>query len=379
MTVSFPHPNRLPRHRGQTALLLPLLLAAPLVLAQGGPPGGFPAPPVRVERAQITSLAPTIPVPGSVISRDDTRLAAEAAGRLVSLAEVGDRVSAGEVLARVDDALLRQTRAQLDAERTRGESQLAFLEREVQRLSKLAATNAAAERELDDTRSQRDVAVGDLEVIDARLAQNQVNLDRTVLRAPFNGTVTQRFLNPGERVALGDQVLRVIGNERIEVISQTTVASARYLYVGGNVTIRDETGRSGDGLVRTIVPFGDSTRHMYELRIDVPADDWLIAQAVILQLPVSVPEEVLAVPRDALVLRQDQTYVMRITGEDEAERVDVDTGLSDGALIAVTGDLQAGDRVVVRGAERLMPGTKVRVLPGPEPVGTRAAEVSEDG
>ncbi|MEO0420903.1 MAG: efflux RND transporter periplasmic adaptor subunit [Pseudomonadota bacterium] len=356
-----------------------LLLAAPTLLAQGGPPGGFPAPPVRVERAQITSLAPTIPVPGSVLSRDDTRLAAEAAGRLVALAEVGDRVAAGDIIAQVDDALLRQERAQIDAERARAASQLAFLEREVSRLTKLAATNVAAERELDDTRSQRDVAARDRDVIDARLAQNQINLDRASLRAPFNGMITQRFVNPGERVAIGDQVLRVVGNERIEIISQTTVTAARYLYVGGNVTVADETGRQGVGLVRTIVPFGDSTRHMYEMRIDVPAEDWLIAQAVVLQVPVSVPEEVLAVPRDALVLRQEDTYVMRINGDDEAERVDVATGLSAGALIAVTGDLQPGDRVVVRGAERLMPGTKVRVLAAPEPLGPAAAEVSEDG
>ncbi|MEM9384513.1 MAG: efflux RND transporter periplasmic adaptor subunit [Pseudomonadota bacterium] len=368
-----------PRRTASGTLSLLLVMAAPSSLAQGQPPEGFPPPPVRVERAQITSLAPTIPVPGSVISRDDTRLAAEAAGRLVSLAEVGDRVSAGDVIAQVDDALLRQERAQINAERARAESQLAFLEREVDRLTTLAATNVAAERELDDTRSQRDVSARDRDVIDARLAQNQINLDRAALRAPFGGTITQRFVNPGERVAVGDQVLRVVGNERIEIVSQTTVTAARYLYVGGNVKVADETGRRGDGLVRTIVPFGDSTRHMYEMRIDVPAEDWLIAQAVVLQVPVSVPQEVLAVPRDALVLRQEDTYVMRVNADDTAERVDVGTGLSDGALIAVTGDLQPGDRVVVRGAERLMPGTKVRVLAAPEPLGPAAVEVSEEG
>ncbi|MEO0975237.1 MAG: efflux RND transporter periplasmic adaptor subunit, partial [Pseudomonadota bacterium] len=344
-----------PARKVFTALICGIAVVCSAATAMAQPPGGFAAPPVRVAPATITPLAPTIPVPGSVISRDDTRLTAEAAGRLVALAEVGDSVDTGDPVARIDDILLRGERDQILAERARAESQLAFLERESDRLTRLANTNAAAERERDDIVSQRDVASHDLDVIDARLAQNQINLDRTVLRAPFKGTVTQRFVNPEERVAIGDQVARVVGSERIEIVSQATVTAARYLYTGGTVAVSDETGHQGEGVVRTIVPFGDSSRHMYELRIDVPAQDWLVAQAVTLQVPVAVAEEVLAVPRDSLVLRRDETYVMRINDDDQAERVDVATGLSNGALIAVTGELQAGDRVVIRGAERLRP------------------------
>ncbi|MEO0973009.1 MAG: efflux RND transporter periplasmic adaptor subunit [Pseudomonadota bacterium] len=347
---------------GTTVTLL-ALTQGDTASAQGGPPGGYPAPPVRVAEARMVDLAPTIPVPGSIVSRDDTRMAAEAAGRLVLLAEVGTMVGEGDVVARIDDALLREERAQIEAERGRAEAQLAFLERETARLRELARTNAAAERELDDTQSQRQVAAQDIAVIDARLRQNGVNLDRTVLRAPFAGQVTQRFVNPGERVSVGDQVVRVVGRERLEVVAQATVTAARFLYTGGQVAIADEAGQRGRGTVRTIVPFGDSSRHMYEIRIDVPPEDWLVAQAVELSVPIAVAERLLAVPRDALVLRLDDTYVMRINAEDTAERVDVGTGLSAGPLIAVTGDLSPGDRVVVRGAERLAPGTKVRIIP----------------
>lgn len=367
------------RPRPRWTVLSALLLLAGAAAAQGGPPGRSPAPPVRVAQVVEADLAPTLPVPGSVVSRDDTRMAAETAGRLVELAEVGTRVSAGEVVARIDDALLRAQRAQIIAEKRRAESRLAFLTRETERLARLAETNAAAERELDDVRSQREVAREDIAVIDARLAQNRVDLDRSVMRAPFDGQVTQRFLNPGERVAVGDQVVRIIGRERIEVIAQATVGAARFLYVGGTVRIADGTGRRGTGEVRAIVPFGDSSRHMYEVRIDVPADDWLVAQAVTLELPVAVPERVLAVPRDALVLRRESTYVMRLDDDDTAERVDVTPGLSAGALIAVDGDLSAGDRVVVRGAERLAPGTTVEVLPEPASAPAVAPEVAADG
>ena len=92
-----------------------------------------------------------------------------------------------------------------------------------------------------------------------------------------------------------------------------------------------------------------------------------------LSVPTAAPREVLAVPRDALVLRRDGTTVFRInavTGDDGnaqniAERILVSPGLGDGNLIEVTGDLLAGDMVVVRGAERLRPDMPVMIQNAP--------------
>ena len=81
-------------------------------------------------------------------------------------------------------------------------------------------------------------------------------------------------------------------------------------------------------------------------------------------MPSADPIEVLAVPRDALVLRREGTSVFRILEDDTAERVTVSTGLGAGGMIQVTGGLAVGDRVVIRGAERLREGQKVSVLPG---------------
>jgi RND family efflux transporter MFP subunit len=203
-----------------------------------------------------------------------------------------------------------------------------------------------------------------------------VELERSVLRAPFDGLVTQRFVNPGERVSAGDLIVRVVGQTRLEVVARATIENVRFMYPGAPVGISDVTGREGTGRVRTIVPLGDSSQPMYELRIDVAADDWIVAQAVELSVPVAAPAELLTVPRDALVLRRDGTYVMRIDDEARAERIEVKTGLSDGALIAVSGELEPGDLVVVRGAERLQPGQQVRVLE--DESASPAAEVSRN-
>jgi multidrug efflux pump subunit AcrA (membrane-fusion protein) len=71
---------------------------------------------------------------------------------------------------------------------------------------------------------------------------------------------------------------------------------------------------------------------------------------------------VVAVPRDALILRSAATYVFRITDDDTAERIVVETGTGDSDLIAIEGDVAPGDRIVVRGGERLRVGQAVEVI-----------------
>ena len=119
---------------------------------------------------------------------------------------------------------------------------------------------------------------------------------------------------------------------------------------------------SGAGDVRTIVPFRDGRSHLFELRLTLPADQWRVGESVRLDVPSAEPVEVLAIPRDALVLRREGTTVYRIGDDNVAERLAVTTGLGAGDLIQVTSGLQAGDRVVIRGAERLRPGQTVAVV-----------------
>ena len=70
----------------------------------------------------------------------------------------------------------------------------------------------------------------------------------------------------------------------------------------------------------------------------------------------------LAVPRDALVLRQNGSFVFRISADNKAEQIKVEIGDSAGELVAVRGALAAGDRVAIRGAENLSEGSDVRIL-----------------
>ncbi|MDH3589126.1 MAG: efflux RND transporter periplasmic adaptor subunit [Gammaproteobacteria bacterium] len=330
-------------------------LTGTLALAQGG----FPAP-VEVAKAELTQLAPQIKVPGTVLSRDDARLSAEVAGNFVTIVDVGTRVAEGDVLAKIEDALLLEQQSENIGLVTSQKARIAFLQREVERLRRLAAQNNAARSLLDQTESDLSVARSELRVARARLAQIEIGLYKSSIRAPFAGRVTERFINPGERASIGDDVVRVVNMDRLEVVARAPLNAVAFLEEGAPIPVVSER-HAGDGSIRAIVPFGDSRSHMFELRIDVPAADWIIGESVRVKVPTAAAQEVLAVPRDALVLRADGAAVYRVNAENKAERVSVQPGMGDGELISIAGDIQVGDTVVIRGAERLRPGQDVMI------------------
>lgn len=324
--------------------------------AQDGPP---PAP-VEVVDVEMTVLAPTLDIPGTVVSRNDARLAAEVPGRLTWVAEIGARVGKGENVATIEDAILRLQKQEFEGIVASVNSRRGFLEREVRRLRTLAQQNIAAKNQLDQTESDLAAAESDMGVATARLRQIEVQLARTKIVAPFPGIVTERLQNPGEHASPGVAVVRLIQPDDIEVVARAPLASLNYVTEGSELLVTGDRHK-GAGIVRTLVPFGDGRSHLFEIRVTLPSTPWRIAESVRLGVPSAEPIEVLAVPRDALVLRREGTTVFRILDDSTAERITVTTGLGAGGMIQITGGINVGDRVVIRGAERLRDGQKVDV------------------
>lgn len=347
------------KYRFSISFLLLSLALSGAAAAQGFG-GGRPAV-VRVAEARVTELAPTIELPGTVASRFDARLAAEVAGRLVDIADIGERIEKDQPVAVINDETFRLQQDEGEAEVARAKSRIAFLSREVERLRKLAAQNVAAKSLLDQTESDLQAAREDLRIAAARLGLSRVQLNVTRIRAPFSGVVSERFKMLGERVSVGDEVVRLVNQEAIEVVARAPLDSIGFVSVGDALTLFNDRAR-GDGSVRTLVPVGDPRTHMFEIRVDISAQNWRIGETVRLVVPTQAAQALLAVPSDALILRRDGTTVFRINAENKAERIAVEAGISSNGWVAVSGQLSEGDRIVVRGGERLQPGQEVNIL-----------------
>ena len=338
------------------SLCLVSLLPA-VAAAQGGPP---PAN-VRVAEAQMNNVAPSIQIPGTVVSRNDARIAAEVGGRLTWVAEIGTSIAAGEPMAKIDDAELRLQRDEFRGVLASEQSRRGFLEREADRLRRLAAENNAAKSRLDEVQSDLDAATNDISVARARLAQIELQLERTEVRAPFAGLVTERLRTPGEHTNAGDEIVRLVDPDNLEVVARAPLSSLAFVAAGTEMQFHSER-HADTGTIRALVPFGDSRSHMFELRLSIPSSPWRVGENLRLSVPTGSPTEVLAVPRDALVLRREGATVFRINEAGTAEQVNVVPGIGSGDLVAITGRLSAGDRVVIRGAERLRPGQTVNII-----------------
>ena len=138
---------------------------------------------------------------------------------------------------------------------------------------------------------------------------------------------------------------------------------ARYSRPGDKVLLSNEN-TAAEAEIRSLVAVGDLRSHMMELRLTPRTNNWLIGEAVTVQLPASSREQATTVDRDAVVLRDRGNYVYVIGEDSTARRVDVELGSGSGKRIAVIGALMPGDQVVVRGAETLRDGQKVSPLAG---------------
>ncbi|MGI9264809.1 MAG: efflux RND transporter periplasmic adaptor subunit [Gammaproteobacteria bacterium] len=338
---------------GTGALLMIWSLAAD---AQDGPP---PAP-VKVVAAESLNMASTVLAPGTVVSLHDASIAAEIAGSLKSVAEVGDEVQAGDVIAAINDDDLQLQLQFADATIKRLEASLKYSNRQLDRQKKLASQNIAARNELDETESQRDMA--EQELIQAKVSRKQIVLliEKSRIRAPFGGRIVARFRDAGEYLSVGSEVVRLVDTNNIEIQAQAPITVARFLDEGTDVVIRDRD-RSVISQVRAVIPVGDQRSRMIEVRIRLNEENWVIGSAVRVALPEAHPVQVVAVPRDALILRQNSTYLFKVNVDDTVEQVTVTTGIGSGSLIEVSGDVHDGDRVVVRGGETLRAGQSVMI------------------
>jgi RND family efflux transporter MFP subunit len=320
-----------------------------------------PPPNVRVAEATIQSLAATTLVPGTVVSRNDAKLAAEVTGRLIEVAEVGTVAARGDVVAKIEDTVIRLRMEELQAEVERAMARLKYLESEEQRYVKLAESNLAAATKLEETLSDRDVSRSDLQVAKVRLAQIEDQLDRTSIKAPFGGIVVERLMMPGERVDIGRNVVRMVDQQHLEVIARAPLEYYSFVRPGQQLELR--TGSVITiGMVRTVVAVGSENTHQFELRLDIDSDRFPVGQTLRVSVPTSDIRDALVVPRDALVLRPGGISVFIVDKDGKARQVVVTTGIGTGQQIEIIGDLADGDTVIIRGNERLRPGQVVSIM-----------------
>lgn len=319
-----------------------------------------PAAPVKVEKAQRDTFSSTLWVSGTVIARNDARIAAETDGRITWVADVGSRIETGQAIARIDAADLELQLADCEARLESLKAQMVYRDSSLERLKKLAVNNNASATQLDEAQSQLDMTRQDIRRAEVAIAQIKRRITQTEVLAPFPGVVAERMVQLGEFVNRGAQVARVVDTGNREIRAQAPLSVVGWIREGMQVTVEHGQVESLSP-VSYVIPVGDERSRMFEVRIAADNPAWVIGSPVRVALPNSEPRELVAIPRDGLVLRGTNIFVMRVNDDNTVEKVMVETGIGLGGFVEVIGEVYKGDRIVTRGGERLQPGQLVTI------------------
>src|SRR5688572_9268707 len=268
-----------------------------------------PPVPVVVTTARAENFGASLSATGTVVSRNDARISGEVGGTLAWIAEPGANVKRGETVARIDGERLSLALRDNEAALKRLEAQLQLLTTQRVRLQTLG--NVVSQSQLDEALSRERMAEQDVE--QARVARDRARLDlnRATVRAPFNGIVAERLQQAGEFVASGAPLLRLVNDQELEVVARAPLGTADTVIAGSEASLF-EGDRKLSGKVRAVIPVGDDRSRMVELRIALADRAWRVGTPVRVEIAPRKLRAVVTVPRDAVILRQGASYVMRV-------------------------------------------------------------------
>lgn len=317
-------------------------------------PGGFGEPQavvVETAVAEERDVTPTLESPGSLRANEDVIIRPEISGRVVAIRfDEGQRVQKGANLIELDDSVYR-------AEVNKSRVNLDLARRNYDRARDLL------EKKLGSVRDE-DVAEAALESAKADLALAQARLDKATLRAPFSGTVGLRSVSPGDYVAEGQDLVRLVDLDTMKVDFRLPESVLPLIGDADAVSVWPDAlpGETFGGKVYAIEPAVTETGRSLTLRARIANNEARLKPGMFarVRLTASQPVRGVVVPEAAVVPGAEQPAVFRINAG-RAERINVALGERGPGWVRVSEGLAAGDVIVVAGQEKLRDGAAVTV------------------
>jgi RND family efflux transporter MFP subunit len=337
--------------------------------------------PGEVIALQPRTLTLGIPISGVVRAVQSATIKARVPGELQGLSlREGDRVQAGQVVARIDttetQARVRQAQQQADAAR----AQVAISQKQFDNNQALVAQGFISKTALETSQASLNAAQATYQAAVAAADVARKSLADTVLRSPIDGMVAQRLVQNGERVGVEARILEVVDLSRLEVEALVPAAEATQVRVGQTATLELEgTQQKLQARVARISPSAQAgTRAVpVYLAVDHAGAPPGLRQGVFVQGSIAAgTEQALAVPLDAVRTDQAEPYVQIAQGGQVAHR-SVQTGKRvaiDGvAWVAIQG-VPEGSKVLTARVGALPAGTALK-LPANAPAAAASAPV----
>jgi membrane fusion protein, multidrug efflux system len=319
---------------------------------------------VYVVAAEEIATGPALS--GSLAAEREARVNAEIGGVVLGVyAEKGQAVRAGQALARIDAAAIRDQVLSAQSAVRSAEQQVSTAQRNVERNQTLAAAGAVAERDLETARNTLSGAQAQLANARAQLSSAQEQLGKTTVNAPISGVVSDRPVSAGSAVQVGGPLFVIVDPGSMRLEGSVPAAELGQVRIGAPVrfTVTGYPGQTFQGTVQRINPAADPVTRQVPVIVSIPNSQGALVSGLFAEGRVqSQSRQAVVVPASAVDERGVQPLVVRLNNG-KAERVAVTLGVRDPETdrVEITAGVQPGDTLLVGAALGTSPGTRVTV------------------
>lgn len=319
---------------------------------------------VTVVPATIRQIQRRVLVSGPVAAWEEMQLGVEVSGlRVTALnVDVGQQVRRGDLLLQLDHRSLDSELAQSNASLREAEAGASLARSQLARGEALAKDKYISATQLDEMRAGR--IQGDARVGTARAMRDSAALRRSFadLRAPDAGIISKRLVQPGQVVASGSELLRLIRQGRLEWRAELAEAELARVKPGDRIELTTRDGKTVTGSVRAVSPGVDASTRTGSIHADLPQPDGLQPGTFLQGRIDTGMAQAVTVPTAAVVQRDGHPNVFTVDAKGIVHRLRIRTGGTDEGHVEVLDGLKAGDRVVGDGAGFLGDGDTVRIV-----------------
>ena len=363
--ISFLRTTGVLRRGAAAALcLLPLTVWATVAAGEDKKPPERKSP-VRVADVEIKSVAEQVSLVGTTEAVAESTIASEAAGVVEHYpVHEGDYVKKGDLLVRLRTTYLKLRLKGARAARERTLANLNNAEKELKRVSKLREANSVAEKAYDEALYNHQALTQELLRNEVEIEQLLYDMDQTRVTAPFSGFVAVEHCQVGEWMAAGGPVVTLIDLSSVRITVDVPERYSVNLAPDGRAEVRIAAlaGERLPGSITGILPQGNPAARTFPVRVAVANPGLKIKSGMeaAVTFHLTNRKEALLVPKDAIVTSGARRHVVTVV-DGRAMPVGVKVAGYYGSSVAVEGNLKPGDRVVIRGNERLRPGQAVMI------------------
>ena len=339
------------RHRCTLAVLAAVftLFISP---AFGQQKSGEPTP-VKTAAVTRATLNVEVTAVGTLRADESVVIRSEIAGRVTAI-----HFKEGQTV-RQNEPLITLDQAEYQAQLASSAAQLALEESSFRRLQDLDRKNLTSQQNLDEARARLDAARAQHEL-------NRVRLDKTVIRAPFDGTVGLRQVSPGAYVKPGDDIANLESLGAIKLDFRAPETYLARLRAGQTLTVRVDAwpDQPFEGTIYAIEPGVDEETRTVLLRARLPNKGNKLRPGLFARVALILEqrENALVVPEQAIVPIGQKTFVYRVV-DGKAAMTPVKLGLRRPGQVEIVEGVDAGDEVVTDGQLKIRDGAAVKTLP----------------